>query len=96
MNLFGTRRPRGFHHVPIYYDERSDRINGIKERAKGQAAGTPDRTDRDRLRDGSVRAADHLYRYGSDFFPVSRMSSGIGTIVVLLAALVALWCLLNG
>jgi len=38
MSFFGNRRPRGFHHVPVYYDERKERVHRIEgRRRKGNA-----------------------------------------------------------
>lgn len=35
MNLlFQTRRPRRFHHEPIYIDERRDRLRAVERRAR--------------------------------------------------------------
>lgn len=34
MSFFRQPKPRRFHHEPIYYDEHSDRVKQITERAK--------------------------------------------------------------
>lgn len=44
MNLlFQTRKPRRFHHEPIYYSEREDRLRELEERARKQLAQSEDR-----------------------------------------------------
>ena len=44
MNLlFQTRKPRHFHHEPIYYSEREDRLRKLEEQARKQLAQTTDR-----------------------------------------------------
>lgn len=34
MSLFSRRKPRGFNHRYIYYDERRERLRAIEERAR--------------------------------------------------------------
>lgn len=34
MSFSGNRKPRSFHHVPVYYDERKERIHKIEGRRR--------------------------------------------------------------
>lgn len=50
MNLlFQTRKPRRFHHEPIYYSEREDRLRKLEEQARKQLAQTADRDKEEAL-----------------------------------------------
>jgi hypothetical protein len=48
MNLlFQTRKPRRFHHEPIYSDEREVRLRRLEQRARRELGEEPDRKDAD-------------------------------------------------
>ena len=47
--LFQTRKPRRFHHEPIYYSEREDRLRKLEEQARKQLAQTADRDKEEAL-----------------------------------------------
>ena len=48
MNLlFQTRKPRPFHHEPIYSDERKARLQRLEQWARRELGEEPDREDAD-------------------------------------------------
>lgn len=63
MMMFRTRRPRGFRHTYLYYDERRERLKTIEERAARELGLLPPETaPRDRLRGVFAGSARHLSR----------------------------------
>ncbi len=63
MRLFSTRKPRGFNHKYIYYDERRERLKAIEERARREMGMEPAAGyDPERLRGAFSSAQRHVSR----------------------------------
>lgn len=63
MGLFNTRKPRGFHHEYIYYDERKEKLRKIEERAKRELGMLPpEPLNKERLHEAFVNSTTHLKR----------------------------------
>lgn len=63
MGLFTVKKPRGFHHNYIYYDERKEKLAKIEENAKRELGLLPPKEfDPEDIRGKFVNATTHLKR----------------------------------
>lgn len=59
----GLRRPRGYHHIYIYVDERRERLEELKEKARREQGLSPERrVNPEDVRGKFVGATTHLRR----------------------------------
>lgn len=94
MSIFTPRRPRGFHHTYIYYDERAEKLRKIEERAKLQLGMTElSAPSHSPIRGTFANATRHLRRRkerestgGSHLSPI--------VIMLLIVVLAAIWIVL--
>lgn len=63
MAIFYNRRPRGYHHVLIYSDERKDKLKEMEERAKRELGIASVETRSEKFRGVFVDSTKHLRRY---------------------------------
>lgn len=90
MSIFSLgRKPRQFHHVPIFYDERNDRLRAIEQKARHKADqdGTQPLQPED-LRGTFVQGTTHLRRSKEH---AGRWTNNIGIITVMILALALVW-----
>ncbi len=94
MSLFSMRKPRGFHHEYIYYDERKAKLNDLEERARRELGlSSPEPFRPESLRGAFVRATNHLRRrkegeqQGKSFMSIRKL-------LIIMMALAALWAVL--
>lgn len=88
MRMFSTRKPRGFHHTYIYYDERRASLDAVEQRAARDVGLSAD------------GAGKHARRLNGAFSPTVRRGMarrqplrGVSLavlLVVLLAAMIVL------
>lgn len=90
MILFNNRRPRRFHHVMIYSDERKERLRDIEERARRELGMLPqDSSAPERLRGAFTGRAERLRRKSG------RRHTGRMSTATLVIAIIALLLLLH-
>lgn len=95
MSFYGNRRPRGFRHLPIYYDERKELVRKIEERARQEKGrGTHADPGHDDLHSVFLKASGGLRGSREAERPGGRYP-GLGAVIVLAVVLVAVWCMLN-
>ncbi len=93
MGIFCNRRPRGYHHVMIYSDERKERLKALEERAMRELGmSRPDVADRDRLRGVFAGSTGHLRRIKER----EGRKSNIVLIVLIAAMLLLMHWLITG
>jgi len=89
MSFFKIRKPRGYHHEYIYYDERKERLAQAEERAKRELGLLPPKKfDPEEVRGKYIQATKHLRR---------RKESGKKPVpaIILIAAIVGLIMLMK-
>ncbi len=88
MSMFGHRRPRKFHHLYIYVDERKERLGAIEEKAKRELGMLPPgECHPENLRGRFVQGTSHLHRKkekGADGFPPLYIGVAVLVTVLLL------------
>jgi len=94
INLFGNRKPRGFHHEYMFVDERKDKLNDIERRAKAQLGQTAEpQYTAERMRGTFLNATKYARRRRE-----RRLSGGLilntTLAVLLLIVLLVVWRLL--
>lgn len=63
MGLFTTRKPRGFHHEYIYYNERKEKLRKIEENAKRELGMLPpEPLNKEKIHEAFVNSTTHLKR----------------------------------
>ena len=93
MGMFNTRMPRRFNHIPIYYDERKERLAKMEENAKRELGLLPEKPfNPEDIRGKFVESTTHLKRH-KEKKGRSRMSVGVS--LVLIAVLLFLWYALS-
>ena len=94
MSLFRMRKPRGFHHDYIYYDERKAKLQEMEDQARRELGMSTDATFRPELLRGAfVRATRHLRRR-KEYEQSGRKHLSLGKLLFLIIALAALWGML--
>ena len=94
MSLFRMRKPRGFHHDYIYYDERKAKLQEMEDQARRELGMSTDDTFRPELLRGAfVRATRHLRRR-KEYEQSGRKHLSLGKLLFLTIALAALWGML--
>lgn len=89
MRLFGVRRPRGFRHTYLYYDERRERLRTIEERAARELGlMAPEEFRPEHLRGVFSRSVSHLNRASTGRRSALRHMPA-WALLLLVAALVA-------
>lgn len=88
MGMFVTRMPRGFHHTYIYADERKERLERLKEKARHDpehppSTGCPPEASKEKR----VQYATRLRRRKEG----KRQSMKPGTAIIVIAVLLYLW-----
>lgn len=95
MSFFKQPKPRRFHHEPIYYDEHSDRVRNIKERAREELGGKQDgRVDESKIKEAFSGATPHLRRYENRRTAASWVT-GSGALLVIILVLLLVWIYLS-
>ncbi len=86
MKLFWTRKPRGFNHKFIYYDERKARLKAVEERARRELGmSVPVTRCADNLRGVFADSTKHLRRRKEcEAAGVRRVPSGIMFFVIIM------------
>lgn len=93
MGLFRQPKPRRFHHPYIYVDERKERLERMRRKAREDLGLPRERS----VRPGDIRGrfigqTTHLRRWKEH-----RARTWPPAVLFILAALLAfLWCILNG
>ena len=91
--MFNTRMPRRFNHIPIYYDERKERLAKMEEQAKRELGLLPEKEfNPEDIRGKFVESTTHLKRRKENKGK-SRMSVGVS--LVLIVILLFLWYALS-
>lgn len=87
MNFFKMRKPRGFQHKYIYYDERKEKLARIEENAKRELGLLPPKefTPED-IRGKFVEATHHLKRRKQS----GRKPLSYGVLIMLIVLLILL------
>ena len=63
MGMFTMRKPRGFHHSYIYVDERKEKLDKMREKAKRDLGMLPEKEfNPEDIRGKFVEATTHLKR----------------------------------
>lgn len=88
MRLFDVRKPRGFRHSYIYYDERRERLKVMEERARRELGMIPPEEFRpEDLRGTFVRSTKYLLREKErEAAGKRRLHYGVALFVILLLA----------
>lgn len=89
--MFGVRKPRGFHHLFIYVDERRKRLDDMEQRARRELGMIPEEEINPAdLRGTFVNATKHLKKR-NERMASGRKPLGIGLLLFLVIALAAFW-----
>lgn len=95
MSIFTSRRPQGFRHTPIYYDERTDKLRRIETEAKRRLGLLPTEGGRfDGMRGRFALSTVHLRRR-KERESEGRRPLSAAVLLVIIAALVILWVYLS-
>lgn len=95
MSFFKQPKPRRFHHVPIYYNEHSDRVKDIQRRAMEETGKTESHKDTVKDIRGHFSASEsHLHRYAEDWSR-GAWRTGSGALLVIILVLVLIWIYLS-
>lgn len=97
MSIFSLgRKPRAFHHVPIFYDERQDRLKEIEDRARRTVkAAQGDSGDKGHeMRSEDLRGAfsemtTHVRRRKER--GAHAWSNNIGMLLIIIVVLLVVW-----
>lgn len=82
FSLFKRAQHKKFHHVPIYYDERKEKLKDIEDRAKAELGQETDSTYQDRIK-GSMRRYETNHRTMASMADKEKKRSNIRIIVIL-------------
>ncbi len=96
MGIFGTRKPRGFHHEYMFVDVRKDKIKAIEERAKRELWRSADEAPasrHDNIRGMFLDATRYAKRRRQRYLP-SGLMLNLGVIAILTLVLLAAWKIL--
>lgn len=94
MGMFSTRKPRGFEHKYIYYDERKERLRKMEESAKRDLGLLPQESfSPESIRGKFLDATTHLKRRRNG--GGTKLSSRVA-VVLLVALFLILYYLING
>lgn len=94
MGMFSVRKPRGFHHTYIYYDERKERLQKIEDRAKRELGMLPPEPySPDHFKGEFVKSTTHLKRRKES----GRSPASPLVLLALIAVLLWVWyAIVNG
>ncbi|NDV64569.1 hypothetical protein [Bacteroides sp. 224] len=88
MGMFNIRKPRGFNHQYIYYDERKERLAKMEESAKRDLGMLPEKEfNPEDIRGKFIEGTTHLKRRKQS----KRKPVHMGVILVIIALLIFLW-----
>ena len=87
MWIFNNRRPRGYHHVMIYSDERRERLKALEERARCELGMQTASGDGAEMRHRVFDSTGHQRR--------KRERTGSGRHIVIILMIVVLILLMN-
>lgn len=91
MSFFTMRKPRGFHHDYIYYDQSKARLREMEDKARRELGlKSEDKFNPQLLHGAFVRATNHLRRR-KEKEQSGRTCLNFGKILFLIIALLALW-----
>ncbi|ALO49379.1 hypothetical protein [Hoylesella enoeca] len=91
MNLFQVRKPRGFHHIYIYVDERKERLQKIEQCARRDLGMLNEECDRkNRIAGTFVAATHHLQKYRQKG-AVGKKRMSFKGLILLLIVLLFVW-----
>lgn len=94
MSLFSMRKPRGFHHEYIYYDERKARLKELEEKARRELGlSSPASFRPESLHGAFVHATNHL-RKRKEGEQEGKTNLSVRKILLLIMALAILWAML--
>lgn len=90
MSIFSLgRKPRRFNHVPIFYDERADRLAEIERKAQQtDGQGASDQLCPDDLRGAFLLGTTHLRRSKER---KGQWTGNIGILIVLILVCALVW-----
>lgn len=88
MGMFKTKKPRGFNHQYIYYDERKEKLAKLEESAKRDLGMLPEKEfNPEDIRGKIVEQTTHVKRRKES----GRKPVHIGVILIIIALLIYLW-----
>lgn len=88
MGMFNARKPRGFNHQYIYYDERKEKLTKMEEKAKRDLGLLPEKKfSPEDIRGKFVEGTTHLKRRKES----ARRPIHFGLILVIIVILIFLW-----
>ncbi len=96
MSIFGTRRPRGFHHEYMFVDVRKDKIKAIEERAERELGRSADEAPvcrHDNIRGMFLDATRYARRRRQHSLP-GGIVLNFGVMIILILVLLAVWKIL--
>lgn len=89
LSLFKRTQHKTFHHIPIYYDEKAERMKEMERQAKVELAeeqtdsqGEDTRNYRERLK-GSMRRFEHQHQSTVHFASNQKRRSNLRIIVIM-------------
>lgn len=91
MNLFRPRRPRGFHHEPMFSDERKARLKAVENRARRELGMEPPQEFQPQNLHGTFTNGTRHLRRRKQRETEGRRTWSAGIIICLIIALAVLW-----
>jgi hypothetical protein len=92
MGFFNQRKPRGFHHEPIYYDPRKEELEERVKKVKKEMGMLPDEEYKPNLKGAFIEQSSHVRRRQQNE-EKSSSSRNIKLGVLLAVLLVVFWYL---
>lgn len=90
MSIFSLgRKPRRFSHVPIFYDERQDRLKEIERRARREAECQTEEFHPEAMRGAFETSMPHLQRHKQR--KAYSWTSNVGMLALIIVVLLLMW-----
>ena len=94
LSLFKKTQHKQFNHIPIYYNEREERIKEMEENAHVDQSTKKDRDYHETLK-GSMRRYNHQHQSGVHFAQSEKRRSNIRIAVILIILFLLAYLLWN-
>lgn len=94
LSLFKRTQHKQFHHIPIFYNEKEERIKEMEEKAKAELNKNEPK-DYHKTMKGSMRRFEHNHQSAVNFANLQKKRSNVRIIVILTILFMVAYLLWN-